>query len=342
MELQENLNILTKDFNINEITLLGVHLNQNSNVLLGKLSITEKDIVENGWVNTANEDFYCYRIVDNKIIEFLIKKEGLASLEINKEQDIENLFGKADSIEKRNSWHYHFYSHKNLVVSWRDREKEIWGIYIGNTRITPTSYMAKDFIDIYLEFVNLVPNLSEWNEEAISFNPPRLYRFQQLKSLMKAFEIGEDLLKDFKRGKFLRNRNMFEYKLIDNDVEKYIDSTESQRRKERQKQQLEEDKIKAGISLLFTFTKFLEVIERADQLLKINSGVMEAGTLMGGYTVNKVWDLAHSIDKEKLDEVKELLCSMIDSEQKSFSRKILIEKYNFPDVDLEDIDMEWW
>ncbi|WP_338768324.1 hypothetical protein WAF17_07575 [Bernardetia sp. ABR2-2B] len=342
MELQGNINILTKDFNLDEITLLGVNLNQNSNILLDKLSITEKEITGNSWVNTHNDDFYCYRTSDNKIVEFLIRKEGLDPLKIKEEQDIENLFGKADSIEKKNSWHYYFYSNKNLVVSWHNRDKKIWGIYIGNTRITPTIYTVKDFLEIYLQFVDLVPKQSEWNEEAISSNPPRLYRLQQLKSLMKAFDIGENLSKDFKNGSFLRGRGAFEYKLINNDVEKYVDNLESQSYKERKKRQLEDYKIQNGRSLSFTFTKFLDVIERADNLLKINSGVMEASTIMGGYTVNKVWDLANSIDKEKLDEVKDLLCSMIDSEQKTFSQKILTEKYNFPDVDLEEIDMDWW
>ncbi len=342
MELQENINILTKDFNLDEITLLGVRLNQNSNILLDKLSITEKEITGDGWVNTHNNDFYCYRTSDNKIVEFLIRKEGLDALKITEAQDIERLFGKADSIEKKYSSHYYFYSDRKLVVSWNDANKKIWGIYIGNTRITPTFYTVKDFLDIYLQFVNLVPKRSDWNEEATSSHPPKLYRLQQLKSLMKAFDIGEDVSKNFKNGKFLRNRKPFEYKLINNDVERYVDNIESQSYKKRKKEQLEDYKMQWGSSLSFTFTKFLEVIERADKLLKINSGVMEASTLMGGYTVNKVWDLAQSIDKEKLDEIKELLYSMIDPQEKSFSRKLLIEKYNFPDVDLEAVDIEWY
>jgi len=75
-------------------------------------------------------------------------------------------------------------------------------------------YTAKDFLEIYLEFVDLVPKQSEWNEEAISSNPPRLYRFQQLKSLMKAFEIGDDLLRDFKEGEFLNKKDSLDFSLL--------------------------------------------------------------------------------------------------------------------------------
>lgn len=340
MELQKNIHLLKEDFDIEKITLLGVRLNQNYEALLGKLSITEKNIVENGWVNTHENDMYCYRVSDGKVIEFLIRKEGTTPLNITKEEEIQVQFGKADSIEKRNGWHYYFYSKKHLVISWEGNK--VWGIYVGNNRITPKVYTAKDFLEIYLDFIDYIPNESDWNEEAVSSNPPRLYRLKRLKSLMKAFEIGEDLSKDFENGSFLRKRDNTEYTLLHKDIEKHVANYPSGRQKERHKEQLSREKIKSGLSLSFTFPKFLEVIRRADNLLKINSGVLEASTLMGYYTVKKVWEVANTIDREKLEEIKELLCSMIDPKQKTFLQKTLIEKYDFPDVDLEAIDMEWW
>jgi hypothetical protein len=63
---------------------------------------------------------------------------------------------------------------------------------------------------------------------------------------------------------------------------------------------------------------------------------------IGIYFTSKTNTLINSIDKTKFEELKMIVCSMIDSEQKSFSREILIENYNFPDVDLEAIDIEWY
>ncbi|PIY12350.1 MAG: hypothetical protein COZ18_02250 [Flexibacter sp. CG_4_10_14_3_um_filter_32_15] len=204
-------------------------------------------------------------------------------------------------------------------------------------------YTAKDFLEIYLEFVDLVPKQSEWNEEAISSNPPRLYRFQQLKSLMKAFEIGDDLLRDFKEGEFLNKKDSLDFSLLYQDVEIYIKNNHSEEGKKYLREELTRDKnTKSAFLKMLPFTKFLEVIERVNYILQINSGVLAAGRLLALYSITRASELANSIDKEKMNHLKNIVCSMIDPQEKSFSRKLLIENYNFPDVDLEAIDIEWW
>lgn len=214
---------------------------------------------------------------------------------------------------------------------------------ITTVELSEKNYTTKDFLDIYLEFVDLVPNQSDWNEEAISSNPPRLYRLQQLKSLMQVFDIGEDLLKDFKEGEFLNKKDSLDFSLLYQDVEIYIKDNHSEEGKEYLRKELNRDKnTKSAFLKTLPFKKFLEILERVNYILQINSGVLAAGRLLALYSITRASELANSIDKEKVNNLKTIVCSMIDPEQKSFSRKILIEKYNFPNVDLEEIDMEWW
>ena len=42
---------------------------------------------------------------------------------------------------------------------------------------------VKNLLDKYVEFQNMVPDKENWNEDILKDNPPRYYRFKELKSL---------------------------------------------------------------------------------------------------------------------------------------------------------------
>jgi len=68
----------------------------------------------------------------------------------------------------------------------------------------------------------MVPDHNEWNARSLKFNEPRFYRLKQLESLMRAFEIGNDLLRDFRNQGFLNNRSIGDFQSIIDDIEKYV------------------------------------------------------------------------------------------------------------------------
>jgi len=168
------------------------------------------------------------------------------------------------------------------------------------------NYTAKDFLEIYLEFADLVPNQSKWNEEAISSNPPRLYRFQQLKSLMKAFEIGDDLLKDLKEGGFLSRRENLDLSLLFEDMEKYVQSNTSNQEQEESLLILKND-AKSSIKIRFLFKHFFKIIEETNKFININSGIISSMPI-GIYFTSKTNALINSIDKTKFEELKMIVC----------------------------------
>lgn len=53
-------------------------------------------------------------------------------------------------------------------------------------------WTTQDFFKTLLDFIALVPDSQEWNEEALNFNQPRLVRLRQVKALLRAFDITSD------------------------------------------------------------------------------------------------------------------------------------------------------
>lgn len=49
-------------------------------------------------------------------------------------------------------------------------------------------YKASDIIPIFIQFSKMTRK-EEWNEKALKDNEPRLYRFQQIEALLKAFNV---------------------------------------------------------------------------------------------------------------------------------------------------------
>ena len=145
---------------------------------------------------------------------------------------------------------------------------------------------------------------------------------------------------DFKEGGFLSKKEDLDLSLLFDDMEKYIQSNIANEEQEESILILKND-AKSSIKIRFLFKHFFKIIEETHKFLNINSGTI-SNMLIGTYFISKTNALIHSIDKTKLEELKMIVCSMIDPQEKSFPRKLLIEKCNFPDVDLEAVDIEWY
>jgi ribosomal protein S3AE len=50
--------------------------------------------------------------------------------------------------------------------------------------------------------------------------------------------------------------------------------------------------------------------------------------------------LIKSIDTSKLDEIRELISQMIDPKQQEFTFEELVQNYDYPNVDLSEIDAD--
>lgn len=201
--------------------------------------------------------------------------------------------------------------------------------------IKETEYTAYDFLSKYYEFKGLVPNNDEWSVESLSDNPPRLYRFLELQSLMKAFNLGDNLIKDFAHQGFLTKRSTADFKPIIKDIEDYAMNDEL----EKSLKQFKSYRKYQGDMVYNYFFRFSEAMRN---MLNFNSGVLEAGLVESRYFIRKTQHVLNTIDISKLKEIEDLIVLIIDPKKQTFTKGELVNKYEFPDVDLQSIDSDWY
>lgn len=196
---------------------------------------------------------------------------------------------------------------------------------------------AYEFLEKYLEFKTLVPNWTDLNSAQLNTNEPRILRLKQLNSLVAAFGLGTDLQQDFESGRFLENRDEQDFEPILMDIEKYSLGTELESGRFNE---IEREKLKEfGFKLIFQETlRFLLTINNT---LNFNSGWIQTGTISSRYLIHKTNSLLKTIDQEKLKEIKLLICKMIDPKDRHFTLAELVTDFDYPDVDLEAIDLEY-
>jgi len=61
---------------------------------------------------------------------------------------------------------------------------------------------ARDLLYGFLELRGLTPDLSQWTEEGLADNPPRLFRLRRLRAVFRAFGIAWEPA-SFIEGKFI-------------------------------------------------------------------------------------------------------------------------------------------
>jgi len=193
------------------------------------------------------------------------------------------------------------------------------------------NYSAFEFIPMYFEFKAMTPNISQWNEKSPKANLPRYYRFLRLKSLLKAFGLAIDLC-EFESGKFIYNKDISEYQFLTKELEKFNLSDSNK----------VESKEINNSDIQHVFIRFLQLLDSVHTVKSFNSGLMEASTVStrfmyvtSKFFIEELYNLKH------LMRIERILASIVDPENREFSIYELIDKYNFPDVDLFDIDINW-
>lgn len=327
--------ILDKDLSPENLCLFGLKLGDS----VEEIPTDKENRFQYGslWISSNSEA--SYRADSERksvIVEFLLRGEFLTDLKLTSPRRIVRKFGKPQAIEKSNGTHYYFYPERKLVVSWWHEYDKLFGVYIGDNIIKQTEYTVKNFLDKYYEFKAMVPDYRNWNHKSLKHNEPRLYRLKELESLIRAFDIGTDLLQDFQNRKFLERRTLSDFEPIIKDIEKY--ALNDKYEKERYQSEMERAKSVRWFEMLIQ--NFMRFSEEMRNILKFNSGVLEAGSLIFRYSINKTQKLLNGIDLKELKEIDELLCKVLDPKSKIFTKSELIKNFNFPDVDLEAIDME--
>lgn len=195
-------------------------------------------------------------------------------------------------------------------------------------------YSAADILPAYFEFKAMAPDNKDWNEYILEKNPPRYYRLLRLKSLLRAFGLETDL-SELEYGYFLIKRNISEFKFLQHELSKIIKNEESQ----YEKKEISNFNM-SDVEMIYTqFFGFLYSVHRVKSF---NQGLMEAGTDSAQFMYITTRNCIEKINNIKeLKKIEQVIARIIDPKKRNISETELIEKFNFPDVDLLDIDIDW-
>ena len=205
------------------------------------------------------------------------------------------------------------------------------------------AYKGIDLIEKILEFIEMTPNENEWNSKSLSDNKPRLIRFQQINSLLNAFSLqsnNKTKLRSFLfpnhkneittilNGDFIKEKKLEEFNELLDFAEIFL-----------KKQNFT---IKSPIShseLSFIYPKLIDYKIKLREIINFNSGWLESSTT---FTIFHIF-LTNSISsnlKNKYDDLDNTIELFINPRHLIFTEQELIEKYNFPTDNLDEIDFE--
>ncbi len=195
-----------------------------------------------------------------------------------------------------------------------------------------------DLIDKIIEFQGLTPNRIEWDLTLLKSNPPRFYLLQQIQALILAFNNEKVSLSQFIQGDFIEQRQLSEYNLF---IQKIIDDTADEESSfyERNLKRFNEEKSVTDIKEIFKFHfDFLVELDK----LSGSKGLIGRNRLVNNYAYTKRYEITDSINSEKVKDLKEGIALIINPHNKSFSMKELVEKHGYPDLDLHEVNVDWY
>ena len=191
-------------------------------------------------------------------------------------------------------------------------------------KINPAQVLLED----YLELKSLVPNIENWKEDLLLSNPPRYYRLLRIKACMLSLTIEAEDFRQFASGRWFINANP---ELIDT-IEQVLKETYCL---DYQKY-LDEDKVFSG---RYMFSMLLQLREALYKLTSIRSGILAAS----GHFLTPIFMIEHLQQKTLSEQLAldEAIQLMLNPNEIRFNYNQMITSFDFPDVNIKDIDLEW-
>jgi len=186
----------------------------------------------------------------------------------------------------------------------------------------------KELLTIFLELYSMDNSPKNWSIEKFLDKPNRLYRLHMINSLMKAFNV-ECTYKEFIDGEFITDTQLNKW----NDFKKNIEKTPLNKEEfNGSKLETKLTDIKLIYSCLINYRLNAQVLLTSNDLIYASSGEF-------GRFVNLMNNISKNLYKE-LQKIDAVLCFCINPLGISFSEQELINNYEFPKINILDIDME--
>jgi hypothetical protein len=189
----------------------------------------------------------------------------------------------------------------------------------------PDLMNAKTLLHKYLDLLGHSPDVSEWTEESLGDNEPRLHRLKRLQALFAAFGLPWDI-PAFREGAFI------------DASDRYLPVLERARAEFPNGRDYLEPQVSVHMFRFF-FRTLLDYREKADRALEHHSGVLEAFGLFV-YACQKVSEANDQL-RQAVEPIEDLLAACISPTWQTFPRDQLVRDFGYSDVDLGAIDADW-
>jgi hypothetical protein len=258
-----------------------------------------------------------YEVAKGQIRKIWVRGGVLSTLPFKAEADIERLLGPSSGVERTLGWVVYHYPERGLSVGWHAKEGRIEHVSFGPVDWVPPIFGAKEVLQEWLLAAKsgLEP---EWQEPQ-ERNSSQWARHARVTALLRAFELGTP--KDFKEGRFLQDKPLSAYP---HAMEALQEVPEGLRGRE------------APDALGRLFWWLLVYRTEAEGLLKLNSGWLAAGH-PGILAALRMTGDANDGVAAALEDVDALLVELIDPTGKQVTEREMIERWDWPQVDLDDL-----
>lgn len=193
-----------------------------------------------------------------------------------------------------------------------------------------TYYTREDFLNWYLDALQLVPDQEKWNEELWRENPPRFYRFLRLYALAQGLGI-ECPLRDVAEGKFIK-MPLGNYQSACAKIWSLYAGCDTPVKLHAEDMGL----FKAE----FAFSQFLGLRVALEKVLRFNSGMLECGTGVTMYTFLGIDRMTTELAPHA-KPIDEILCEFLAPHNPRLNEEFLLKEFGFPVVSIPDFDSDW-
>lgn len=202
---------------------------------------------------------------------------------------------------------------------------------------TSPKHSALYLLEMIIDYVNMTNNDAEWSFEVQKANPPLFARLLQIQSLLQAFipelTASENIRKsivNFFAGGFILHRTMDAYSNMVGLMNHTIDGSRFSHTKK---------KTLDVFDLQNNYCNLMDYYLKLKNLLNHNQNEMKVSDPgMFSYIVTDA--ISESIHAEA-ECVSHLLSEFIDPENHAYTEDELVDQFNYPAMDLLDVDMHW-
>lgn len=261
-----------------------------------------------------------YVVADGRIRQIWVRGPALRQLPFKTESDIQFLLGRGSGRERTHGWVIHHHPERNLSVAWHEKEGRIQHVALGPVEWVSPTFGAKEVLREWLvaAYRGLDP---EWKEPE-NRESSQWVHHARVTALLRAFELGSP--EDFSDGRFLEGRPLSAYPRAVEALGRFRQDVRGRDRRDT-------------LSRLFWW--LLRYRMQAEHLLRINSGWLEASS-PGIVTAIRVTGQANDGVVTALAEVDALLEELLAPEGKRVTERELIERWGWPEVDLDQLLMD--